>query len=146
MTARLALAGTMTALAVVLGSVTTTGPAIAADDVKVGILLPLSGPIAPIGQNNRRGHALAIDEINADIKAYNDSLLLGERDPRARPLIAKKEIGPKLAAASAGLAEAEALAKAERDTLGNQKKWVAKPTDELKEIKGRMSKAKFKGK
>ena len=43
-------------------------------------------------------------------------------------------------------AEAEALAKAERDTLGNQKKWVAKPTDELKEIKGRMSKAKFKGK
>jgi hypothetical protein len=88
----------------------------------------------------------AIDEINADIKAYNDSLLLGERDPRARPLIAKKQIGPKLATASAALAEAEALAKSERNTWNNQKEWVAKPIKELKEIKGRMSKAKFKGK
>jgi len=39
--------------------------AFAADDVKVGILLPLSGSVAPIGINNRRGHELAIDEINA---------------------------------------------------------------------------------
>jgi translation initiation factor IF-2 len=112
----------------------------------------LEGEIAAekekIAQQQKEADAVnkAIDEINADIKAYNESLILGERDPRARPLIAKKQIGPKLAAASAGLAEAEALAKAERDTLGNQKKWVAKPTDELKEIKGRMSKAKFKGK
>jgi septal ring factor EnvC (AmiA/AmiB activator) len=88
----------------------------------------------------------AIDEINADIKAYNDSLLLGERDPRARPLIAKKQFGPKLATVSAALAEAEALAKSERDTLNKQKEWVAKPIKELKDIKGRMSKAKFKGK
>jgi len=88
----------------------------------------------------------AIDEINADIKAYNDSLLLGERDPRARPLIAKKQIGPKLAAVSAGLAEAETLAKSERDTCGKQKEWVAKPIKELKEIKSRMAKAKYKGK
>ena len=65
MTGRLSLAGSAAALAVLLGSMTTTSNAIAADDVKVGILLPLSGPIAPIGQNNRRGHTLAIDEINA---------------------------------------------------------------------------------
>jgi hypothetical protein len=110
----------------------------------------LEGDIAAekekIAQQQKEADAVnkAIDEINADIKAYNESLILGERDPRARPLIAKKEIGPKLATANAALAEAEALAKAERETLQNQKKWVAKPTNELKEIKDRMSKAKFK--
>lgn len=40
-------------------------PAVAQETVPVGILLPLSGPVAPIGQNNRRGHELAIEEINA---------------------------------------------------------------------------------
>lgn len=39
--------------------------AVAADDIPVGILLPLSGSVAPIGINNRRGHELAIEEINA---------------------------------------------------------------------------------
>jgi hypothetical protein len=101
-----------------------------------------------IAQQQKEADAVnkAIDEINADIKAYNDDLLLGERDPRARPLIAKKQIAPKLAAASAALLEAELLAKSERDTWNKQKEWVAKPIKELKEIKGRMSKAKFKGK
>ncbi len=101
-----------------------------------------------IAQQQKEADAVnkAIDEINADIKAYNESLLLGERDPRARPLIAKKQIGPKLAAASVALAEAEILAKSERDTCGKQKEWVAKPIKELKEIKGRMAKAKYKGK
>ena len=48
MTRRLCLAGSAAALAVLLGGVTTTSNAIAADDVKVGILLPLSS--APISR------------------------------------------------------------------------------------------------
>ena len=40
--------------------------AYAADGIKVGILLPLSGGVAPIGINNRRGHELAVEEINAN--------------------------------------------------------------------------------
>lgn len=62
---RISLAGCATAIAAALLISAADRSAIAADDVKVGILLPLSGPVAPIGQNNRRGHALAIDEINA---------------------------------------------------------------------------------
>src|SRR5262245_54829355 len=80
----------------------------------------------------------AIDEINASIKEYNDSLLLGERDPRARPYFAKKNISAKLASAAAALDEADALAKRERETWSNQKTWVAKPIDGLKTIKGRV--------
>lgn len=33
--------------------------------VKVGILLPLSGPAAPIGVNSLNGHKMAVEEINA---------------------------------------------------------------------------------
>jgi chromosome segregation ATPase len=88
----------------------------------------------------------AIDEINVDIKKYNDSLLLGERDPRARPLVARKDVGPQMTAANNAVKEAEALVNAERKTLKDQKEWVGKPIKELKEINGRMAKAKYKGK
>jgi hypothetical protein len=99
-----------------------------------------------IAQQQREGDAVnkAIDEINQDIKKYNDDLLLGERDPRARPYVARKDISPQINAANNAVKEAEALVKAERDTMANQRKWVGKPIDELKEINGRMSKAKFK--
>ncbi|MGE4165819.1 MAG: ABC transporter substrate-binding protein, partial [Xanthobacteraceae bacterium] len=59
-----------------------------AADVKVGILLPLSGPVAPIGQNNRRGHALAIEEINAagGIKSLgNAKLVMVDGDTQGNP-------------------------------------------------------------
>ena len=36
----------------------------AEDTIKVGILLPLSGPAAPIGVNSLNGHKLAVEEIN----------------------------------------------------------------------------------
>jgi branched-chain amino acid transport system substrate-binding protein len=39
--------------------------AVAQDNVKVGILLPLSGPAAPIGVNSLNGHKMAVEEINA---------------------------------------------------------------------------------
>jgi branched-chain amino acid transport system substrate-binding protein len=41
-------------------------PAFTQETVKVGILLPLSGPAAPIGVNSLNGHQLAVEEINAD--------------------------------------------------------------------------------
>jgi branched-chain amino acid transport system substrate-binding protein len=77
----------------VLGSFATQG-AIAADDVRVGILLPLSGPIAPIGQNNRRGHVLAIDEINAagGIKSLGGAkLVIVDGDSQGNPKVGIQE-------------------------------------------------------
>ncbi len=94
MTARLSLAGGAAILATVLGTMTTTSNAIAADDVKVGILLPLSGPIAPIGQNNRRGHTLAIDEVNAagGIKSLGGAkLIMVDGDTQGNPKVGIQE-------------------------------------------------------
>ena len=87
------LAGTaLVTLALV--ALNPSGPASAADDVKVGILLPLSGPVAPIGQNNRRGHALAIDEINAagGIKALGGAkLVMIDGDTQGNPKVGIQE-------------------------------------------------------
>jgi hypothetical protein len=85
-----------------------------------------------------------IAEANAKIKSYNDDLILGERDPRAKPYIEPSNAISKLTGATTALVEAMALAKAERTALNNQKEWVAKPIKELGEIKGRVPKAKFK--
>ena len=66
----------------------------AADDVKVGVLLPLSGSVAPIGQNNRRGHELAVDEINAagGIKSLGGAkLVLVDGDTQGNPNVGIQE-------------------------------------------------------
>lgn len=66
----------------------------AADDVKVGILLPLSGSVAPIGINNRRGHELAVEEINAagGIKSLGGAkLVLVDGDTQGNPNIGIQE-------------------------------------------------------
>lgn len=66
----------------------------AADDVKVGILLPLSGSVAPIGQNNRRGHELAVEEINAagGIKSLGGAkLVLVDGDTQGNPNVGIQE-------------------------------------------------------
>jgi branched-chain amino acid transport system substrate-binding protein len=71
------------------------GPAAAADDVKVGILLPLSGSVAPIGINNRRGHELAIDEINAagGIKSMGGAkLVMIDGDTQGKPEVGMSEV------------------------------------------------------
>lgn len=67
---------------------------IAADDIKVGILLPLSGAIAPIGQNNRRGHVLAVEDINAagGIKSLGGAkLVLVDGDTQGNPNVGIQE-------------------------------------------------------
>lgn len=66
-----------------------------ADPVKVGVLLPLSGAVAPIGQNNRRGHELAIEEINAagGIKALGGAKLeMIDGDTQGKPEIGITEL------------------------------------------------------
>jgi len=63
---------------------------IAADNIKVGILLPLSGSVAPIGVNNRRGHEFAVEEINANggIKALGGAKLeMIDGDTQGKPEI-----------------------------------------------------------
>jgi branched-chain amino acid transport system substrate-binding protein len=87
-------AGSAALLALALLTLNSPHPAMAADDVKVGILLPLSGPVAPIGQNNRRGHVLAIDEINAagGIKALGGAkLTLIDGDTQGNPKVGIQE-------------------------------------------------------
>jgi branched-chain amino acid transport system substrate-binding protein len=90
--AALLVAGTLTSFA--------NSGAVAADDVKVGILLPLSGPVAPIGQNNRRGHTLAIEEVNAagGIKSMGGAkLIMIDGDTQGNPKVGIQE-AEKLAA------------------------------------------------
>lgn len=92
MIAKVSLAAATAVLTASLMSATT--PAAAADDVKVGILLPLSGPVAPIGQNNRRGHALAIEEINAagGIKSMGGAkLVMVDGDTQGNPKVGIQE-------------------------------------------------------
>jgi chromosome segregation ATPase len=85
----------------------------------------------------------AIDDINKEIQAYNDSLLLGKHDPRYRPLVGKKSSAAKLKAVADVIADASKHAEDERNTWQKQNGWVGKPIDELQDIKARASKAKF---
>ena len=81
-------------LAAVLAGPAFAPQAAAADDIKVGILLPLSGPIAPIGQNNRRGHVLAIEDINAagGIKSLGGAkLVIVDGDTQGNPRVGIQE-------------------------------------------------------
>ena len=93
MSARLSLAGAMAVVFASLSSLTMSD-AIAAEDVKVGILCRSPGPWRPIGQNNRRGHELAIDEINAagGIKSLGGAkLVMIDGDTQGNPKIGIQE-------------------------------------------------------
>ncbi len=91
---RAALSLSMLALAGAVAGHLQGSRALAAEDIKVGILLPLSGPIAPIGQNNRRGHTLAIDEVNAagGIKSMGGAkLIMVDGDTQGNPKVGIQE-------------------------------------------------------
>lgn len=117
------LAATAFAFAAGLGH---TAPARAADDVPVGILLPLSGSVAPIGINNRRGHELAIEEINANggIKSLGGAkLTMIDGDTQGNPNV--------------GISEVEKLAR--RDVvaiMGAYQSGVTFPTTQMAERLG----------
>jgi len=86
------LAATAIAVAACLAP---TPRAQAADDIAVGILLPLSGSVAPIGINNRRGHELAVDEINAagGIKSLGGAkLVMIDGDTQGNPNVGMSEV------------------------------------------------------
>lgn len=73
----------------------STTQAYAQNDIPVGILLPLSGSVAPIGINNRRGHELAIEEINAagGIKSLGGAkLVMIDGDTQGNPNVGMTEV------------------------------------------------------
>lgn len=83
------------AAAVLAGGLLAGRQAAAADDISVGILLPLSGSVAPIGINNRRGHELAIEEINAagGIKSMGGAkLVMVDGDTQGKPEVGMSEV------------------------------------------------------
>jgi branched-chain amino acid transport system substrate-binding protein len=89
-----AIGGALCAVMAMAASVLPAADAVAADDIKVGILLPLSGSVAPIGINNRRGHELAIEEINAagGIKALGGAkLVMVDGDTQGNPNVGIQE-------------------------------------------------------
>jgi branched-chain amino acid transport system substrate-binding protein len=89
-----AIGGALCAVMAMAASVLPAADAVAADDIKVGILLPLSGSVAPIGINNRRGHELAIEEINAagGIKALGGAkLVMVDGDTQGNPNVGLQE-------------------------------------------------------
>lgn len=48
----------------IVGAMTISNDALAVDEVKIGVVLPLSGPLAPIGINCRSGSDFAMKRIN----------------------------------------------------------------------------------
>lgn len=92
--------------------------------VKIGVLLPLSGPVAPNGLNSKNGHDLALEEINSKggIKALNGAKLeLVYADSRGDAKI--------------GLSEAERLINKEKVVaiLGAYQSSVTYPSTEVAE-------------
>lgn len=83
------------AAAVAAAGLMPATPAQAQEEIPVGILLPLSGSVAPIGINNRRGHELAIEEINAagGIKSLGGAKLkMIDGDTQGNPNVGMSEV------------------------------------------------------
>jgi len=68
--------------------------AIAAEEIKIGIVLPMSGPLAKVGLTNLWGHELAVDDINkaGGIKSMGGAKLkLIVADSQGKPEIGNSE-------------------------------------------------------
>ena len=81
-------------LFVAAGLLYTSPPAYAVEEVTVGVLLPLSGPVAPIGRTSRRGLDLAVKEVNdgGGIKSLGGAKIkLIYADSRGDPKIGMSE-------------------------------------------------------
>jgi branched-chain amino acid transport system substrate-binding protein len=69
-------------------------PAIAEEEIKVGIVLPMSGPLAKVGLTNLWGHELAVEDINGagGIKSMGGAKLkLIVADSQGKPEIGNSE-------------------------------------------------------
>ncbi len=93
-TRRFIMGGFLCAAMLIAPAASPFSAAMAQEDIKVGILLPLSGSVAPIGINNRRGHELAIEEINAagGIKSLGGAkLVMIDGDTQGNPNVGIQE-------------------------------------------------------
>src|SRR5262245_23517739 len=88
--------------------------------------------------------AKAGDDMNAQVQAYNDGLLLGEADPRYRPLFLKKDTSTKLKGALDALNAALAVARAGTKAWQEENASAGGGVKDFKVIKDRVSKLKFK--
>ncbi len=79
---------TVTALASLLAATALTIPAHAADPIKIGVVTPLSGTYAPIGQQVRWGLELATKEVNAAGGIMGRQIELIFEDEEANPSVA----------------------------------------------------------
>ena len=77
-----------TMLAGLLTATALTGPAAAADPIKIGVVTPLSGTYTPIGQQVRWGLELATKEVNASGGIMGRQVQLIFEDEEANPSVA----------------------------------------------------------
>ena len=77
-----------TMLAGLLAATALTGPAAAADPIKIGVVTPLSGTYTPIGQQVRWGLELATKEVNAAGGIMGRQVQLIFEDEEANPSVA----------------------------------------------------------
>jgi len=75
-------------LAGLLATTVFTAPALAADPIKIGVVTPLSGTYAPIGQQVRWGLELATKEVNAAGGIMGRQVQLLFEDEEANPAVA----------------------------------------------------------
>jgi branched-chain amino acid transport system substrate-binding protein len=78
----------------VLSVMTIALPAIAEEEIEVGIVLPMSGPLAKVGLTNLWGHELAVNDINnaGGIKSMGGAKLkLIVADSQGKPEIGNSE-------------------------------------------------------
>ena len=101
---------------------------------------------AKIEQQQREADLLSkqMDDMNAQIQEYNDGLLLGEADPRYRPLFFKKDTSTKLKSAMEAVNAALAVAKDANRVWKLRNESVPAAISDIKNIKDRVSKMKFK--
>ena len=77
-----------TMLAGLLATTVLTGPAAAAEPIKIGVVTPLSGTYTPIGQQVRWGLELATKEVNAAGGIMGRQVQLIFEDEEANPSVA----------------------------------------------------------
>jgi branched-chain amino acid transport system substrate-binding protein len=73
---------------VLLATTILSGPASAADPIKIGVVTPLSGTYSPIGQQVRWGLELAAKEVNASGGIMGRQIQLMFEDEEANPSVA----------------------------------------------------------
>ena len=88
---RLAKAAWILSLFVFLGALVTT-PVMAADTIKVGVVLPLTGKLAKFGEIENKSFLMAVDEINAAGGVNGKKIELIIEDTTGKPDVGRSAI------------------------------------------------------